>query len=197
LRCRRINELLSAYLDNELTAQERWEVCEHLERCVSCRRELMSLSQTKSLLGSLACKATAADLERLLVSDPNASSARGRIRPGTILVTAMLSLAGMWLASTRLGGPVQNERALEGTFRPGTLTAGAYGAARSVTALVRPDRSARLVANPVSFTSSLLSAPVRPATPAISPEPDPLANWPEWDRRADRRALSPVHFAPR
>ncbi len=44
------NELLSAFLDQALSAEESAAIQGHLTACASCREELASLGQTKSLL---------------------------------------------------------------------------------------------------------------------------------------------------
>ncbi|MBC7261627.1 MAG: zf-HC2 domain-containing protein, partial [Chloroflexi bacterium] len=43
-------EELSAFLDGQLTRQERLRVQKHLERCAACRQDLASLQQTVALL---------------------------------------------------------------------------------------------------------------------------------------------------
>lgn len=49
----RLERQLSAYLDNELTAEEGQEVRAHLEVCAACREELVRLQQVKRLLARL------------------------------------------------------------------------------------------------------------------------------------------------
>jgi anti-sigma factor RsiW len=46
-------DLLSAYLDGELTARELESVSAHLEGCAECRRELQSLGQVRTLVRDL------------------------------------------------------------------------------------------------------------------------------------------------
>lgn len=46
-------ERLSAYLDGELSAEERANLEAHLSGCAECARELAALRQTKALLGAL------------------------------------------------------------------------------------------------------------------------------------------------
>src|SRR5262245_37278143 len=104
----------------------------HLDDCSSCRLEHQTLSETKRLVASLALKTPRAELEKLLLSElerparpalpplglllppvSRVSSNSGpvditegfRLRPRTVAVTALLSLAGLWLASTSLDGP--------------------------------------------------------------------------------------------
>jgi uncharacterized membrane protein YgcG len=47
------DELLSAYLDGEVTAQERARVASHLATCASCRESLQSLRDTVTLVKAL------------------------------------------------------------------------------------------------------------------------------------------------
>jgi anti-sigma factor RsiW len=69
LNCRRVNSLLSAYLDSELTGAEMLAIREHLHCCASCYEEHEALSQTKRLVSSLALKAPRAELEALLLRE--------------------------------------------------------------------------------------------------------------------------------
>lgn len=48
--CRRSEQLLSAYLDNRLSARDKAEVDRHLRSCRSCSRELASLNMTVQAL---------------------------------------------------------------------------------------------------------------------------------------------------
>jgi anti-sigma factor RsiW len=126
LNCRKVNSLLSAYIDAELTGEEMRAVSAHLEDCPSCRLEQESLLETKRLIASLAFRAPRAELESLLLaesgraSQPMASrllfpltvwieewrerAAIGAlpIRPRPIAATALLSVAGLWMASASL-----------------------------------------------------------------------------------------------
>ena len=49
----RLERQLSAYIDNELTADDTQQMRAHLETCVGCREELQRLEHVKRLLGSL------------------------------------------------------------------------------------------------------------------------------------------------
>jgi hypothetical protein len=48
---RRVHELLSAYVDDELSRRDRSRVEQHLSQCADCRADLHSLRWTKRLLG--------------------------------------------------------------------------------------------------------------------------------------------------
>lgn len=49
----RLERQLSAYVDNELTADDAQQVRTHLETCTHCRDELHRLEQLKRLLGAM------------------------------------------------------------------------------------------------------------------------------------------------
>ena len=51
-------DLLSAYLDNQVTAAERDRIERHLQACATCQRELDSLRQTIALLHALGEQST-------------------------------------------------------------------------------------------------------------------------------------------
>lgn len=51
--CREIEDLLSAYIDGELTPSEAVSVTSHLSNCKHCRQELIALQQTINLLHDL------------------------------------------------------------------------------------------------------------------------------------------------
>lgn len=53
MRCKEINELLSAYFDGMLEPSDRKEVDLHLDTCPDCRMELEELSMIAGLVGNL------------------------------------------------------------------------------------------------------------------------------------------------
>jgi hypothetical protein len=53
MNCEEFSEALSAYLDGELSAEERSTLEAHLERCPRCREELKSLRAVSRLVGTL------------------------------------------------------------------------------------------------------------------------------------------------
>ena len=134
MNCRRVNSLLSAYLDAELTGEEMLAVRSHLGYCPDCQMEHEALLQTKRLLTSLAMRTPRAELESLLVMEIERESRRPfrrwlpsfpvpafvyqiadaweearantdmRVRPNTVLATVALSVVGLWMASAALDG---------------------------------------------------------------------------------------------
>lgn len=131
--CKWITELLSAYLDDEVTAGEQVQVEEHLKSCEACRAELESLRATTALLSSL-------PLERVprsfLIEAPEPQPSRwfryfGALRLATaavVLVLAMVSGLDLARHQSLLGGaltgayqpqaPAAVERAVEATPSP-------------------------------------------------------------------------------
>jgi anti-sigma factor RsiW len=53
MECDRVKGLLAAYLDSELSAEERAEVDKHLSSCRDCRRELESMRRAQDAVRSL------------------------------------------------------------------------------------------------------------------------------------------------
>jgi len=53
MKCHRINILLPAYLDNEVTAEERKTIEEHLNSCPGCQKALNDLTKTVELTRNL------------------------------------------------------------------------------------------------------------------------------------------------
>jgi anti-sigma factor RsiW len=51
--CQRISDLLSSYMDGDLTVSERWDVRLHLESCAACARFSVELAATVSALHQL------------------------------------------------------------------------------------------------------------------------------------------------
>lgn len=48
MKCQEVNELLVAYLDNEVTPSERTLIQAHLAGCDACQEELAALSALQS-----------------------------------------------------------------------------------------------------------------------------------------------------
>lgn len=124
LNCRRVSNLLSAYLDAELAGTEMLDIRDHLSRCPSCAREYDELRQTKRLLGTLALRTPEAgtDFETRLrqsVAQQSAWGGLGRLpgmfsawrqgatsltppRVRTLTTATALSVAGLLLGTITL-----------------------------------------------------------------------------------------------
>jgi len=68
VNCRKVNSLLSAYIDGELTGVEQLQVRRHLRDCACCHAEHESLLMTKRLLSGLRTKAPCRDLEPIILN---------------------------------------------------------------------------------------------------------------------------------
>ena len=76
MNCQKVQSLLSAYLDQELTTEERRIIRQHLFTCRTCSLEYESLSLLKSSLGSLEAPAEPKDLlSKILVAQGDSASA--------------------------------------------------------------------------------------------------------------------------
>ena len=53
MKCEKVNNLLSPFLDDVLRGDEAAQVSSHLDECVDCRNELNGLARLRGLLGSL------------------------------------------------------------------------------------------------------------------------------------------------
>jgi anti-sigma factor RsiW len=53
MECSRIKKRLSAYLDGEVSEDERITISEHLGQCDACQKELTSLSKVVDVLGRI------------------------------------------------------------------------------------------------------------------------------------------------
>lgn len=82
MNCRQVDQVLSAYLDGELSGQKMLAVRQHCSTCVECRAELEALEATKLAVGRMADEEPNADLEARLVGALRKEVARQqRVRP--------------------------------------------------------------------------------------------------------------------
>jgi len=92
----RVSEMLSAYLDDELTPKERERVEAHLKECPACVAELRSLQQTVALLRELpplrVPRSFTIRPQTLAERPRSALRAYLRLRAATALVAALLAL---------------------------------------------------------------------------------------------------------
>lgn|GEM_PF-6985318 len=166
MNCRRINSLLSAYIDKELTGEEMMAVRSHLYYCEGCQAEYEALVQTKRIISALGNKIPRPELEGILLSGiereagnplrrwlPDmtppaflyqvldswetaiARLSEVQLRPNTVVATAVLSVAGIWMASTALD---------QGEETPMYVPAGAVFEARPLTASAISPMSSRV-----------------------------------------------------
>lgn len=92
LKCEDIQELISGYLDRELTSQKRQKVEVHMETCHSCRSTYESLQKQHQLVGQLPLEQmTDAERRGMLRDFP----ARGSRWVGVILL--LVGILTLWL----------------------------------------------------------------------------------------------------
>ena len=97
----RLRELLSAYVDGQVSASEASRVREHLAACAECRRELEALRATVSLLRSLPQVQPSRSFA--LAEAPEPADRRWPVAWGA---RAAMSVAGLVLAALLLGDAV-------------------------------------------------------------------------------------------
>ena len=97
----RLQELLSAYVDGQVSASEASRVQEHLAACAECRRELEALRATVSLLRSLPQVQPSRSFA--LAEAPEPADRRWPVAWGA---RAAMSVAGLVLAALLVGDAV-------------------------------------------------------------------------------------------
>ena len=164
MQCRRIENLLSAYLDGELDRDEAWAVDNHLARCAACREEYRSLQATKQVLANLARRSSRGDLERLLATDVRTLAnevAHYPVSPRTV-AAALLSIIGLWAASRQLArsddriGPPLPEQAYQPVLVPANAPRD-YPSPPTASCLL-------MVGSPAPPSASLRTSPFRSGT---------------------------------
>ncbi|MBS1724872.1 MAG: zf-HC2 domain-containing protein [Armatimonadetes bacterium] len=108
MNCHFVQNLLSAYLDNELVGARKVAVETHVEQCWRCRRELESLGAVKAKLSGTAQVAAPVGLETRLktaVFEP-----RLRTAPWLLVgLAAGASMFAFWLAIRVADRPVPTQ----------------------------------------------------------------------------------------
>ncbi len=66
MNCRQTQELISAYLDQEMTGQQMLEMCAHLRVCPDCARECRETGEMRRLLRALLPPSLPTEAERRL-----------------------------------------------------------------------------------------------------------------------------------
>ncbi len=72
-----VGELLSGFVDGELTQQDAQRVRLHVEQCVACGRELEEIQLLRSKLGAARLSNVNDDMWRETMSDPSVKATRG------------------------------------------------------------------------------------------------------------------------
>jgi anti-sigma factor RsiW len=66
MKCDKIQPMLSAFIDNALSARETWEVDRHLAECHECQRNLNEMKRTVQLLHDVPAFEVSADFDAKL-----------------------------------------------------------------------------------------------------------------------------------
>jgi len=96
MKCKKIQLLLSAYLDQELDAQTRAMVEEHLDSCTGCHQVLGELKHYLSLAGSVDKVEAPSWLETKIwqeIEEPETTRVIRRSTPGKVIVLRTVSVA--------------------------------------------------------------------------------------------------------
>ena len=72
-----VGELLSGYIDNELTQQDRQRVRLHCEACPQCRKELAELESLRRAIGNASLSEVSKDVWRENMNDSTVKASRG------------------------------------------------------------------------------------------------------------------------
>ena len=117
MKCEEIKELLSEYVDGELSAADAASVEQHLAGCDACRAELEALRQTAALVRSLP-RADAPEGLTRSVTESVGKQVAGRKRAAVLRWTGV----GGWLAAAAALIIVIQLVPWEGPLDPGALT---------------------------------------------------------------------------
>jgi hypothetical protein len=97
-------DLLSAYADGELSADERALVDEHLDTCATCRQELAGTSEAKAWVTGLPEVPPPFGFYERMLLDPSKGRARRRDRATRIGLAGLAATAAVWLGVVALTG---------------------------------------------------------------------------------------------
>ena len=77
LDCRQIDELLSGYLDSELTQGERQRVEVHLEDCTACRKKYNEMADLRRAVGKVSFGEMSPQQRSKIMNDLTVRTSRG------------------------------------------------------------------------------------------------------------------------
>ncbi|MGI9262454.1 MAG: anti-sigma factor family protein [Woeseiaceae bacterium] len=72
-----VDELLSGYVDGELTQQESQRVRLHIDQCETCKRELEEIRQVRNNMGTARLSSVNNDIWRETMDDATVKTSRG------------------------------------------------------------------------------------------------------------------------
>jgi len=107
MECEGIKELLSAFLDGELTEEESSAVRAHLERCPDCRKEIEAFRKVSALYRDLEDPEPPADLEERVLAEVGGL----RVSEPAADLAVAVAIASKVLACTNSSGLASRPRA--------------------------------------------------------------------------------------
>lgn len=96
---RHIGELLSGYLDGELTQQQRQRVVIHLEDCADCMKIFTDMEDLRQRMGQARIGSTNQDQWREMMNDTTVKVTRGigwLLFVGALLIIAGIGVIAFW-----------------------------------------------------------------------------------------------------
>lgn len=104
MNCRKVNQLLSAYMDGELRGVEHRQVFEHLARCSECEQEYESFLQMKRMLGVMRTHQPSPDLQARIAYSVTWEEAQAVSRtPGMIWMRVRMQIQDLFASPQGLG----------------------------------------------------------------------------------------------
>jgi len=104
MNCHKVQSLMSAYVDCELSGLEMLVVRQHLSGCGECNSEFESLLGVKKALGNLCAKHPASDLAgRICLRLDQVSAPKGNRIPGALQERLTIFPAGLRWAAAGVG----------------------------------------------------------------------------------------------
>lgn len=163
--CEEIRPLISAYVDDEVTAAEAERVRTHLDICLSCASHLAFL---KSLSVASHRLPTAAPSPELFARIAQATYAKPTLRERVIA----------WLAPSPARWGVAGGLVAAGLAMVLVLRTGTYRAVEPVAAVNPSSKTPTAIEAPNTSAPSAVAktAPIRPASPAPPAVPNPILN---------------------
>lgn len=121
MNCGKVQNLLSCYIDRELSGVDMLAIQRHLDGCLECRREYLTLLQVKRLLSEMPIVAPSASLEDRLVERVLRTSApanrwrfalpRQLVRPLALAAALGAITLGAWYFGVQARSPSEQEMA--------------------------------------------------------------------------------------
>lgn len=187
--CSRVQNLLSAYCDRELTGVEMLEIRQHLDACEACTREHEQLVQIKRLFGSLDSAAPPRDFDSGLLD--RAPSVRHSWLRTRVLAPMEELLFRCQDAYDELRFRLQDGPAFAAGMRRRMGSAATAGVMAScaffVGALLRPqqpDAASAYMARAMAISDDGIQGPVR------------SVGYPRADGLVERRTQLPLAYIP-